>query len=113
MACATPVGDNLAFGIAADEASLVTQSVEVTHGSDKKEARDKCGNVIAVAYYNGRADINISGLGQSAELPGAILALAGSFGAVGTVCIDEVSIRKNNEGFVETQIKATGYKHIV
>ncbi len=112
MACATPIGDSLTFGISADEASLVTQNVEVTHKSDKKEARDKCGNVIAVAYYNGTADVSITGLGQSATVPGATLSLAGSFGTVGTVCVDEVAIKKNNEGFVETSMKATGYKNI-
>ena len=112
MACATPVGDALTFGISSDEASLVTQNVDVTHKSDKKEAKDKCGNVVAVAYYNGTADISITGLGQAAQTCGATLSLVGSFGTVGTVCVDEVAIKKNNEGFVESSINATGYKNI-
>lgn len=112
MACATPIGDSLTFGVQSDEASLVTQSVQVTHKADKKEAKDKCGNVVAVAYYNKTSDISISGLGQSAQAVGATLSLAGSYGTVGTVCVDEVSIEQKNEDYVQSTIKATGYHNI-
>ena len=78
----------------------------------QKEARDKCGDVVAVAYYNKTADVSIEGLGQSSAQVGTSLALAGSFGLTGTVYIDEVTIDLANEDFVKSSIKATCYWNI-
>lgn len=114
MACGTVVGDDtLEFGIDADEAGLVTQSVQVTNKSDKKEGRNKCGDVVAVAYYNKTSDIQIEGLGTSANVVGDALSLAGSYPSLaGAAFIDEVTIEKANEEFVKTSIKATAYAGI-
>jgi len=114
MPCGTVVGQALDFGVSDDEASLVTQSVSKTHKTDKKEARDKCGIVISVAYYNATADISINGLGTSAASPGGTLTLTGSFGTAttGLIYIDEVAIEKGNEDFVSSAIKATQYSGI-
>jgi hypothetical protein len=110
MACGTVVGTALEFGVASDEASLVTQSVKATRKRDKKEARDKCGIVVAVAYYNPTADIEITGLGSSAAALAATLTLAGSFQlGSGNIYVDEVSIEKGNEDFTKSTIKATQY----
>lgn len=114
MPCGTivPAGD-LEFGIADDEASLNTQSVSVTKKKDKKEARDKCGNICTLAFYNGTCDIQITGLGKSATSPGASLSLSSGFGTVaGAIYVDEVSIEKSNEDFVKSTIKATAYEGI-
>lgn len=113
MACGTVVGQQLAFGVANDEASLVTQSVSVTKKSDKKEARDKCGNIISAAYYNYMADISVEGLGTSAASIGATMAVANSVSlGAGTTFIDEVSIDLGNEDYVKSSIKATHYANI-
>lgn len=112
MACATPVGDNLTFGVQSDEASLVTQEVTVTHRADKKEARDKCGDVIAVVHYNKTSEIQVVGLGQSAQAVGATLSMVGSYGLVGTTVVDEVSIEQRNEEYVKSTIRATSYNNI-
>ena len=96
-----------------DEASLVTQSVSTTRKSDKKEARDSCGIVVAVAYYNNTADITIDGLGTSTETIGGAIALTGNFGlTAGTILVDEVTVDKSNEEFVTSSIKATQYSGI-
>lgn len=110
MPCGTVVGEDLAFGIEDDEASLVTQSVSVTNKKDKKEARDKCGTIIAVAYYNPTSEIQIEGLGKADNVIGSALSLAGSYITLaGAAFVDEVSYERSNEDFEKTSIKATAY----
>lgn len=114
MPCGTVVGDDeLEFGIQEDEASLVTQSVSVTNKKDKKEARDKCGIVVAVAYYNGTSEIQIEGLGKATNVVGSALSLAGSYlPLAGAAFVDEVSVEAANEEFVKSSVKATAYEGI-
>ena len=115
MACGTIVGDALEFGIAEDELSLVTQSVSVNRKSDRKEARDKCGIVVAAAYYNKMADISIEGLGTyTAVAVGAAITLAmASFTVTGLIFVDEITLDKANEEFVKSSIKATAWECIL
>lgn len=110
MACGTVVGASLEFGIAADEASLTTQSVSVTNRMDKVEARDKCGIVVSVAYYNPTSDITIEGLGTAANSVGTSLSLSGTYITLaGTTYVDEVTLEKGNQAFVSSTIRATSY----
>lgn len=111
MACGTVVGDDtLEFGIANDEAGLVTQSVSVTNKTDKKEARDKCGIIVAVSYYNPTSEIQIEGLGTASNTIGSLLSLAGTYLTLaGLAYVDEVTVEKANEEFVKSTIKATAY----
>jgi hypothetical protein len=111
MPCGTVVQDgSLEFGISDDEASLVTQSVSVTNKTDKKEARDKCGIVVAVAYYNPTSEVQIEGLGSASATVGSSLSLTGTYlGLAGATYVDEVSIEKANEEFVKSTIRATSY----
>lgn len=108
------VGESLVFGIVADEASLVTQSVSVTNRSDKKEARDKSGVVIAVSYYNETSDITIEGLGKAVNTIGASLSLTntGAGTLAGDAFVDEVTIDLANEEFVKSSIRGTAYEGI-
>lgn len=113
MACGTVVGSPLEFGIAVDEASLQTTSVRVTKRADKAEARDKCGIVTSVAYYNKTEEIEIEGFGNSALAVAAALTLAGSFNSgTGLIYIDEVAVEKTNENYVTSTIRATRYSGI-
>lgn len=113
MACGTVVGTALEFGVSNDEASLTTQSVSVNRKIDKTEARDKCGIIVSVAYYNETADISIEGLGTTAATLGAALSLSGTFGlGSGLIYIDEATVDKANEEFVKSSIKATYYSGI-
>ena len=110
MPCGTVVGSSLEFGVSDDEASLTTQSVSVTNKMDKKEARDKCGIVVAVAYYNPTSEISIEGLGTNGSLSvGGTISLSGTFITVGAIYIDEISVEKGNEDFTKTSVKATSY----
>jgi hypothetical protein len=117
MPCATVVGTALEFGIAEEEASLVTQSVSVTAKMDKKEARDGCGIVKSVAHYNKTFEVQIEGLGANtgALTVGGALSLAGTFGLTiaGDTYIDEITVEKSNEEFVKTSIRAMAYEGIV
>jgi hypothetical protein len=113
MPCGTVVGESLEFGISHDEASLVTQSVSVTNKTDKKEARDKCGIIVSVAYYNETSEISIEGLGTSDASIGDALSLAGTFITLaGATFVEEVTVSKANEDYVKSSIKATSYSGI-
>ena len=106
----------LEFGITNEEASLVTQSVSLTQKKDKKEARNGCGEVKAVTYYNETTEVSIEGLGANtgSNTVGTALSLAGSFGitVTGLIFVDEITVEKANEEFVKTSIKATAYRGI-
>jgi len=111
--CGTTVGQQLTFGVASDEASLVTQSVSATRKSDKKEARDKCGDIISVTYYNKHAEVSIEGLGSSAAVIGAALTMSNTLGlGAGTTVIEEVTLDLANEEYVKSSIKAMHYSGI-
>lgn len=113
MPCGTIRGSALTFGLDNDELSLTTQSISVTNRSDKKEARDKCGIVVAVAYYNFTTDISIEGLGTSVSpTVGEALSLAGSYSEAGTTYVDEITIDHANEEFRKVSIRATSYAGI-
>jgi len=115
MPSATVVGSALTFGLAAEESSLTTQSVSVSNKADKKEARDKQGVIVAVAYYNKTSEISIEGIGSFSNPVtniGTSLALSGTFDVAGSIFIDEVSIDHSNEEFVSTSISATSYEGI-
>lgn len=121
MACNTVIPTGLLeFGIAVDEAGLIaTQSVRVTKKQDKKEARDKCGIVVACALYNPMADVEIEGLGSvTTAVVGLTLTLNGVYGDLipgsnPKILIEEVAMEKTNEDFVKTSIKASWYSGIV
>jgi hypothetical protein len=123
MACNTVIPTGLLeFGIAVDEAGLIaTQSVRVTKKQDKKEARDKCGIVVACALYNPMADVEIEGLGSATTaIVGQTLVLNGVFGeppmipvSNSKILIEEVTLEKTNEDFVKISIKAAWYSGIV
>lgn len=115
MPTATVVGASLTFGVGADESSLTTQSVSVTNKSNKKEAKDRQGITIAVAYYDKTSDISIEGLGTFASPSaniGTTLTLSGTFTVAGTIYLDEVTIEHSNEDFVKSSLKATAYEGI-
>ena len=109
-ACGTVVGSALEFGITDDEASLVTQSASVTNKMDKKEARDSCGIIVSVSYYNPTSEVQIEGLGTSANAIGSTLSLTGTYLTLaGTTYVDEVSVEKQNEEYTKSSIRATSY----
>lgn len=112
MSAATVVGLALTFGITANESSLTTQSVSISHRKDKKEVRDVQGAVVSVAYYNTTTSMSIRGVGASGATVGTALTISGGYSVAGTTYIDEVSIDYSNEDFVSSAISATSYEEI-
>ena len=120
MACGTVISgtgglaDNTFFGVEADEGGLMTQQVQVTRTSDPKQGRDACGRLVAVAFYNKKADVSIEGLDTrtSGKNPGVVLTLSSTTLSAmlpGAMYIDEVTVDRSNEDFAKTSIKATAY----
>lgn len=120
--CTTLVGDTAAaFGIPTDVASLLTTSVQVAEKREKKEAKDRCGDVITVAYYGSSREITVEGLGlpDAAIKPAEALTMAlteynlgGLTAITNVIVIDEVTVDQANEDFAKTTIKATQYSGI-
>lgn len=111
MACATAIGTALTFGISADEISLTTQRVTLVKKSDKKEARDSCGDVVSVVHYNKMEEVQVEGYGTSSKVVGGTIALT-SVTLAYTVYIDEVTIDLSNEDYVKSTVKGVGYAGI-
>ena len=121
MACGTVLKDGdtatLDFGITTDELGLVCQSISSNQKVDKKEIRDKCGIVVAVATYNPTAEITIEGYGELGSTnPGDTISLTSTDFDLDTSgaknLVDEITIEKNNEDFVKTTVKVTQYSGI-
>lgn len=118
----TAVGDDtLKFGIHDDEDNLVTQTGGASLRSDKKEVRNKDGQVVAIAYYNKTTEFSIEGVGTPSSTLGVgeVLALAAgteledSLPASGAkVFVDQIDIDTSNEEFVKSSISATAYEGI-
>ncbi len=115
MACATPVGDNIQFGIPAEEAGLLTEEVSATRKKKRKEAMNGCGDTSSVAWYDPTSEVTIKGKGSPSNATlankdvGDVLALANatllSTGTTGTALaaavfyIDEIQVTLNQEEF--------------
>ena len=100
-----------AFGISADLHSLITQKITSTQKCDKKEGRDKNGDVKCVAYYNNTTEISFDGLGDiSLALAASITASVPTAG--GTFFCEEVTRDYSNEDFVKSSVKGTAYPAI-
>ena len=129
MACGTVIGSGLDeddFGLTANGAGIaadfLTQTTDVVRKKDRKEARNACGDVVNLAYYNLTADISISAYGdeQALTIGGALSISSGLYTndfasmipSTSAVVVKEVTITRSNEDFVKTDIKAMSYEGI-
>lgn len=126
MPCATiitaAVGgltDADAFGIKFDENGLVTQSISVQNTKTKTEVRDKCGDVINVAFTNEKSEVTFEGYGAGTAIAniGASISLANAAPfddqlVNATVYIKSVDVSRVNSDFIKTSVKGTAYKNI-
>lgn len=115
MPAATIIGDQLPFGIGNnDEAGLVTHTIKSVTKKDKKEARDRYGNVVSVAHFNEQTDLTIEGLGNITASCGAVLVLQNvlSPAVTGVVVVDEVAVDRVNDDYQKTSVKATAYANM-
>ena len=116
MAATVVRGQSIAFGLEAESAGLAaTQSVSLSYKTDKKEARNRTGNVVAVAYYNQTGEISCEGLGFCDKNIGDAISLSSDFPQVagGSVIVEEVSYTRSNEDFLKSTVKATWYSEVV
>ena len=104
------IGQGVAFGIASDVGGLITTSVQVTRKREKKEARNREGEIISVVFLNPMSEITVEGYGDEGELGGTLS--AGMFDFGGTAHIEEITKAATNEDFVKTTIKAVAYDNI-
>ncbi len=120
MPATTPAsiqGNQSPFGIAFDEAGIVTQSIKVTNKRDKKELRDNCGDVVSVAHYNKMSEIEVTGVITSefdkeiGDIVGFVNVLKPEV-ASEQIVIDEISVDMSNEDFPKITLKATAYEGI-
>lgn len=106
------------FGIEEEEAGLYTSSIKVNHKKDKKELRNRFGNVFAVAHYNKTSEIEIEGTVKASfnlDVGGSFtLANASKIKpeVVGKLQVDEISVDVSNEDFHKVSIKGIAYEKI-
>ena len=100
------------FGISADCNGLTTDKLSVSNKSQKKEIRDKDGNVCSVAFYGFTSDISGSGYGTAGVFSigtavTAATADAKRFGS--TIFLDSISFDFSNEDYVKVSWKGTSF----
>ena len=100
------------FGLTNDIASLITQKATSTQKVEKKEARNKTGDVIAKALYNTTTEISVEGLGDVALALVATVTTTGLDTAGGAVFLEELTRDYGNEDFVKSSIKGMAYAGI-
>ena len=107
------IGDALDFGVSANQETLTTMRLQMGLKSDMKEARNKDGDVVAVAFYNKTNDITIEGYGNFESNPGTALSLSDPpTTPVGGVYILEINIDEGQEDFVKSTIRAKAWENI-
>lgn len=108
------IGDDLDFGVAADQASLTAQRTSMSGKIDVTEARDKTGKVIAASLYNKTQDIRIEGLGSTTVTLGATLSLTTPpMTLVGSAAyVLEAGVDESNVEFVKSMITCKSWEGI-
>ena len=99
------------FGISADANGLTTDKLTVSNKAQKKEIRDRVGDVCSVAYYGFTSDISGSGYGEADEYGiGGLVTAATATEAVGsTILLDSISFEFSNEDYVKVSWKGTSF----
>ena len=107
---ATIIG-GVTFGISDDANGLVTDKLSVSNKAQKKEVRDKVGEVVSVAYYGFTSDISGSGVGVSTitAIGTAITAATASAKLGSAIYLDSINFDFSNEDFVKTSFKGTSF----
>lgn len=102
---------SIKFGISNEEGGLTaTTSVQMSRKREKKEARNKDGEIVTVVFLNPMTELTVEGYGDAGDL-GAALSIS-TFQFTGTAYIEEVTNSASNEDFVKTTIKAVAYDNI-
>jgi len=111
---ATTIGTALSFGLSAESGMLV-QSFSETRNTEKAEARNNQGDVVALALFNQTDTLSWSGMitGAYSTSAGAVLAsLANATSSGGKIVVDSVSFTKAPDSFTQVNVSATRYPNM-
>ena len=100
------------FGISNDCNGLTTDKLSVSNKSQKKEIRDKDGDVCSVAYYGFTSDISGSGYGSAtiSSIGTAVTATTATTHTLGSnIYLDSISFEFSNEDYVKVSWKGTSF----
>lgn len=99
------------FGISNDANGLTTDKLSVSNKAQKKEIRDKDGNVCSVAFYGFTSDISGSGYGTAGTFAiGSGVAAATASAKLGsTIFLDSINFDFSNEDYVKVSWKGTSF----
>jgi hypothetical protein len=103
------------FGISADCNGLTTDKLSVSNKSQKKEIRDKDGNICSVAFYGFTSDISGSGYGAAANYSIGTLVTAAAASTKklgGSIYLDSISFDFSNEDYVKVSWKGTSFASV-
>lgn len=115
---ATLLGTTGNFGITADETGIIITDLSFDYSHQEKTVLDKAGEIVGVAFYQGKVDVKISGLvAKTSAFSGKIgtaLTLANTMpvhlqASGGTTVLQQVTRSLNCEDFEKIDIAATHY----
>ena len=119
---ATLLGTTGNFGITADETGIIITDLSFDYSHQEKTVLDKAGEIVGVAFYQGKVDVKISGLVAKTSAfsgkIGAALTLANTMPAHlqasgGTTVLQQVTRSLNCEDFEKIDIAATHYPAVI
>lgn len=121
-ATATTFGDGK-FGITNAETGILIESISYNFTNDKKEIRDRTGNVAGIAYYNERCEVSLQGkIPTSSAFSGTLAATISLTNTIpnhlndgvsgGAILVEEVSRELSNEDYESVEIKAVLYPNV-
>lgn len=113
------------WGIGADETGIIIQNISYNYSQDKKEVRNRTGDVAGISYYNERVEVKLQGvIPTTSAFSGSIaatltLAVGNAIpdhlkGTVtgGSLIVEEVSREQSAEDYETIEVSATYYPSI-
>ena len=119
---ATLLGTTGNWGITADETGIIVTDLSFDYSHQEKTVLDKAGEIVGVAFYQGKVDVKLSGLVSKAAAfstkIGTALTLSNAMPAHlqtsgGTTVLQQVTRSLNCEDFEKIDIAATHYPAVI
>lgn len=116
----TKGGVTVSFGIAANCNGLTTTKISVSKKRDRKEVKNKDGDVVALAYYNTTADVSGEGVGTAdqavlgTEVAAITTVTSGVAGATvtGKILLTSIDYTFSQDDYVKIKWQGTAYEGI-
>lgn len=111
------------WGVGADETGIIIQNISYNYSQDKKEVRNRTGDVAGISYYNERVEVKLQGVVPTTSAFSGTLATALTLsnsivdhlkGTVsgGSLLIEEISKEASAEDYETIEVSATYYPSI-